>query len=86
MNISDLFFGEQNIEPTTITIYQGNTPVQQQQNIMPDELLEAQFKQLCIQIKQSGQPMKVRMSRMQWVEGRSTPLENYIEYQTWKDD
>lgn len=85
MNPFSFIFGEE-LEPVTISIYQGNQLIQQQQMSAPNPILEQQFKQLCIQLKQSGQPMKVRMSRMQWVEGRTDPIETWIEYQTWKDD
>lgn len=85
MNPFNIIFGEE-LEPVTISIYQGNQLIQQQQMSAPDPILEQQFKQLCIQLKQSGQPMKIRMSRIQWIEGRVDPIETWIEYQTWKDD
>lgn len=85
MNPFSFVFGE-DLTLVTVSIYQGNELIQQQQMTMPEPLLEAQFKQLCVQLKQSGQPMKVRMSRIQWVEGRVDPIETWIEYQTWKDD
>ena len=52
----------------------------------PPEIMQAQFMQMCVQLKQSGQPMKIRLTRFEWVEGRTEPLELYLEYQTWKDD
>ena len=52
----------------------------------PPEIMQAQFMQMCVQLKQSGQPMKIRLTRFEWVKGRTEPLELYLEYQTWKDD
>ena len=77
---------EEVIQPTIISIFQGNELVQQNQVIAPLPFLEQRFKQLCVQLKRTGQPMKVRMSQQRWVEGRDTPIEVWIEYQTWKDD
>ena len=48
--------------------------------------MQDQFKRMCVQLKQSSQPMKVRLTRFEWVEGRTEPLELYLEYQTWEDD
>lgn len=68
-----------------IEIYEGTALVQQQKVTLPEQMAQGQFMQLCQQIKSTGHPMKVKMIRYDWVEGRDTPLECSIEYQTWSD-
>ena len=73
-------------EEYIVEIFQGNQCVTREKTIAPPEIMKAQFMQLCMQLKQSGQPMKVRLTRFEWVKGRTEPLELCLEYQTWKDD
>ena len=73
-------------EEYLVEIFQGNQCVNRERTVAPPEIMQAQFMQLCVQLKQSGQPMKIRLTRFAWVEGRTEPLELYLEYQTWKDD
>ena len=73
-------------EEYIVEIFQGNQCVTKEKTVAPPEIMKAQFMQLCVQIKQSGQPMKIQLTRFEWVEGRTEPLELYLEYQTWKDD
>lgn len=68
-----------------IEIYEGTALVQQQKIALPEQIAQSQFMQLCQQIKATGHPMKVKMVRYEWIEGRDTPLECSIEYQTWRD-
>ena len=81
-NINDLF----NTQDYLVEIFQGNQCVTKEKTIAPPEIMQAQFMQMCVQLKQSGQPMKIRLTRFEWVEGRTEPLELYLEYQTWEDD
>ena len=73
-------------EEYVVEICQGNQYVTKEKTIAPPEIMQAQFMQMCVQLKQSGQPMKVRLTRFERVEGQTEPLEFYLEYQTWKDD
>ena len=73
-------------EEYIVEIFQGNQCVTKEKTVAPPEIMQAQFMQMCVQLKQSGQPMKIRLIRFEWVEGRTEPLEIYLEYQTWKDD
>lgn len=68
-----------------VEIYEGNALVQRQQMSMPEQMAQGQFMQLCQQLKETGRPMKVKMIRYQEIEGRNTPIECSIEYQTWRD-
>ena len=68
-----------------VEIYEGNALVQRQRMSMPEQMAQGQFMQLCQQLKETGRPMKVKMIRYQEIEGRDTPLECSIEYQTWRD-
>lgn len=65
-----------------VEIYEGNALVQRQRMSMPEQMAQGQFMQLCQQLKETGRPMKVKMIRYQEIEGRDTPLECSIEYQT----
>ena len=68
-----------------VEIYEGNALVQRQRMSMPEQMAQGQFMQLCQQLKETGRPMRVKMIGYQEVEGRDTPLECSIEYQTWRD-
>lgn len=68
-----------------VEIYEGNALVQRQRMSMPEQMAQGQFMQLCQQLKETGRPMRVKMIRYQEIEGRDTPLECSIEYQTWRD-
>lgn len=68
-----------------VEIYEGNALVQRQRMPMPEQVAQGQFMQLCQQLKETGRPMKVKMIRYQEIEGRNTPIECSIEYQTWRD-
>lgn len=68
-----------------VEIYEGNALVQRQRMSMPEQMAQRQFMQLCQQLKETGRPMRVKMIRYQEIEGRDTPLECSIEYQTWRD-
>lgn len=68
-----------------VEIYEGNALVRRQQMSMPEQMAQGQFMQLCQQLKETGRPMRVKMIRYQEIEGRDTPLECSIEYQTWRD-
>lgn len=68
-----------------VEIYEGNALVQRQRMSMPEQMAQGQFMQLCQQLKETGRPMKVKMIRYQEIEGRNTPIECLIEYQTWRD-
>ena len=73
-------------EEYLVEIFQGNQLVSREKVIMPPEIMKAQFMQMCMQLKQTGHPMKIRLTRLEYVEGRTEPLELYLEYQTWSDD
>lgn len=68
-----------------VEIYEGNAFVQRQRMSMPAQMAQGQFMRLCQQLKEMGRPMRVKMIRYQEIEGRDTPLECSIEYQTWRD-
>lgn len=68
-----------------VEIYEGNALVQRQRMSMPEQMVIGQFTQLCQQLKKTGRPMRVKMIKYQEIEGRDTPLECSIEYQTWRD-
>ena len=68
-----------------VEIYEGNALVQRQRMPMPEQVAQGQFMQLCQQLKETGRPMRVKMIRYQEIEGRNTPIECSIEYQTWRD-
>lgn len=68
-----------------VEIYEGNALVQRQRMSMPEQMAIGQFTQLCQQLKATGRPMRVKMIKYQEIEGRDTPLECSIEYQTWRD-
>ena len=68
-----------------VEIYEGNALVQRQRMSMPAQMAQGQFMRLCQQLKETGRPRRVKMIRYQEIEGRDTPLECSIEYQTWRD-
>ncbi len=68
-----------------VEIYEGDVLVQRQRMSMPEQMAQGQFMQLCRQLKETGRPMRVKMIKYQEIEGRDTPLECSIEYQTWRD-
>ena len=68
-----------------VEIYEGNALIQRQRMSMPEQMAQGQFMQLCQQLKETGRPMRVKMIRYQEIEGRDTPFECSIEYQTWRD-
>lgn len=80
-NIDDLF----NTQDYLIEIYESNQCVQREQVSMPKQMAQTQFTQLCQQLKKVGRPMNVKMIRYQKIEGRDTPIECSIKYQTWSD-
>lgn len=68
-----------------VEIYEGNALIQRQRMSVPEQMAQGQFMQLCQQLKETGRPMRVKMIKYQEIEGRATPLECSIEYQTWGD-
>lgn len=83
-----MMFNINSLSDTTdylVEIYEGNALVQRQRMSMPEQMAQGQFMQLCQQLKETGRPMRVKMIRYQEIEGRDTPLECSIEYQTWRD-
>lgn len=68
-----------------VEIYEGNALIQRQRMSVPEQMAQGQFMQLCQQLKETGCPMRVKMIKYQEIEGRATPLECSIEYQTWRD-
>ena len=68
-----------------VEICEGNALVHRQRMSIPEQMAQGQFMQLCQQLKETGRPMKVKMIGYQEIEGRDTPLECSIEYQTWRD-
>lgn len=72
-------------EEYIVEIFQGYQCVTKEKTVTPPEIMQAQFMQMCVQLKQSGQPMKIRLTRFEWVKDRAEPLELYLEYQSWSD-
>lgn len=68
-----------------IEIYEGNQCIQRQKMALPATMMQSQFMSLCQQAKQSGRPMKVKISKYEYVDKRDTPIELSIEYKTWGD-
>lgn len=79
-------------DPMTVVLeqYVGNACVQRQKLTMPPYFLEAQFKQMMNQIARQSQPMKVKMIRFEEIwdefEKRRKTIENFIEFQNWRDE
>lgn len=60
-------FFNMNITPVWLDIYIGNQLVQSRQMTMPDQMLAAQFMQVCKQVANDPQPIHVVMRR--WEDG-----------------
>lgn len=77
-------FINMNITPVWLDIYIGNQLVQQQQMTMPDQMLAAQFMQVCKQVVNDPQPIHVVMRRYEDVwnqaEGKMEQCECRLEY------
>lgn len=75
---------DMNITPVWLDIYIGNQLVQQQQMTMPDQMLAAQFMQMCKQVANDPQPIHVVMRRYDDVwnqaEGKMERRECKLEY------
>lgn len=74
-----------NLQDYVIEIYEGNQCIQQQRVSLPPPMAQAQFLNLCREIKSTGHPMKCKIIKYEWVDGRDAPIELYIEFQTWED-
>lgn len=80
-----------NITPVWLDIYIGNQLVQQQQMTMPDQMLAAQFIQMCKQVANDPQPIHVVMRRYEdvWnqangkMEQREYKLEYWNKQEAW---
>ncbi len=77
-------FFNMNVTPVQLDIYIGNQLVQQQQMTMPDQMLVAQFMQVCKQVANDPQPIHVVMRRWEdeWnqAEGKMKQRECKLEY------
>ena len=62
-----MFFNIGNMLDCQLDIYIGNQLMQSQQITMPDQMLAAQFMQVCKQVANDSQPIHVVMRR--WEEG-----------------
>ena len=84
-------FFNMNITPVWLDIYIGNQLVQQQQMTMPDQMLAAQFMQMCKQVANDQQPIHVVMRRYDdvWnqaggkMEQRECKLEYWNKQEVW---
>lgn len=75
----------QSAESYVVKVYEGNVCVERQQISALPIMAQQQFMSLCEQVKSMGRPMKVRMVKYSYVQGRPDPIEEYIEYKTWED-
>ena len=79
-----MFFNIGNMFDCQLDIYIGNQLVQSQQITMPDQLLIAQFMQVCKQVANDLQPIHVVMRRREdgydEYEGKSKRHEYKLEY------
>lgn len=77
-------FFNMNVTPVHLDIYIGNQLVQSQQITMPDQMLAAQFMQVCKQAASDPQPIHVVMRRWEdeWnqVDGKMEQREYKLEY------
>ena len=77
-------FFNMNITPVQLDIYIGNQLMQSQQIAMPDQMLAAQFMQVCKQAANDPQPIHVVMRRWEdgWnqVDGKMERREYKLEY------
>lgn len=80
-----MFFNFGDMQDYIIEVYEGNALINQQKLTMPSFMAKQQFAQLCLQCKQSGRPMKCKIIKYEWVDGRDAPLELSIEMKTWED-
>lgn len=62
-----MFFNIGNMLDCQLDIYIGHQLMQSQQIAMPDQMLEAQFMQVCKQVARDPQPIHVVMQR--WEDG-----------------
>ena len=62
-----MFFNISNMLDCQLDIYIGNQLVQSQQITMPDQMLAAQFAQVCKQVANDTRPIHVAMRR--WEDG-----------------
>lgn len=84
-------FINMNVMTVQLGIYVGNQLVQSQQMTMPDQMLAAQFMQLCKQVANDQQPIHVVMRRWEdvWnqfdgqVEQREYKLEYWNKQEVW---
>lgn len=77
-----LNFGD--MQDYIIEVYEGNALVNRQKITVPPFMAQQKFAQLCLQCKQFGRPIKCKIIKYEWVEKRPTPLELFIEMQTWE--
>ena len=77
-------FFNMNVTPIQLDIYIGNQLVQSSQMTMPDQMLAAQFMQVCKQVANDPQPIHVVMRRWEdeWnqVDGKMEQREYKLEY------
>ena len=79
-----MFFNIGNMLDCQLDIYVGNQLMQSQQIAMPDQMLVAQFMQVCKQVANDPQPIHVVMRRWEdeWnqVDGKMEQREYKLEY------
>lgn len=79
-----MFFNIGNMLDCQLDIYIGNQLVQSQQITMPDQMLIAQFMQVCKQVASDPQPIHVVMRRWEdgynQYEGKVKRYEYKLEY------
>ncbi len=79
-----MFFNIGNMLDCQLDIYIGNQLMQSQQITMPDQMLAAQFMQVCKQVVNDQQPIHVVMRRWEdeWnqVDGKMEQREYKLEY------
>lgn len=79
-----MFFNIGNMLDCQLDIYIGNQLMQSQQITMPDQMLAAQFMQVCKQVANDPQPIHVVMRRWEdeWnqVDGKMEQRECKLEY------
>lgn len=84
-------FFNMNVTPVQLDIYIGNQLVQSSQMAMPDQMLAAQFMQVCQNVDRDPQPVHVVMRRWEdeWnglteqVERREYKLEYWNKQEVW---
>lgn len=79
-----MFFNIVNMLDCQLDVYVGNQLVQSQQIAMPDQMLAAQFIQICKQVASDPQPIHVVMRRLEDVYdqygGKTKRHEYKLEY------